>query len=245
MDKMKLLIAVGNEEFRRALADALRGACQVRQCAEGNQARELLVSFRPDVLVLDLMLPGLDGISLLRWAEGEGLRTRVLATTRFASDYILQQLSQLGVGYLMLEPCDLGAVVGHIRALGAGARPRPTAGTDPRSQVSNLLLALGIPTKLRGYGYLREAVLLMVEKPTQSITKELYPEVARICGCAPAHVERSIRSAVEAAWERRDERLWRMYFPQDRSGNIPRPSNGTFVTRLAESLRGQLQEIAI
>ena len=242
MDKRKLLIADASEEFRSALADALRGAYQIRLCAEGIQARQQLREFRPDILVLDLMLPGYDGISLLQWALEHDLHPMVLATTRFFGDYVVESLERMNVGYVMVKPCDLSAAVQRIGDLSARLRPRPDVRPDPRNQTSSLLLTLGVPTKLRGYAYLREAVLLMMRDSTQSITKELYPEVARICGCAPAHVERSIRSAVAAAWEHRDENIWRLYFPANEEGKILRPSNGTFISRLADSLAGRFRE---
>ncbi len=239
MEKLRLLIAEGNDAVRTALADMLRGSYQVRCCAEGNAARELLRTFRPDMLVLDLMLPGYDGISLLQWAAGEDLRPVVLATSKYANDYIVDAVARLGVAYLMLKPCDLGAMAARLGDLSQRICPIRVSGPDLRTQVSSLLLSLGVPTKLRGYAYLREAVLLMAADPTQSITKVLYPEVAKRCACASTHVERSIRSAIGAAWSRRDDNLWRLYFYPDEVGGIPRPTNGEFISRLADSIRGQ------
>lgn len=239
MEKQKLLIAEGSEEFRLALADALRGCYRISQCADGNQARELLRSVRPDVVVLDLMLPGMDGISLLQWAVERDIHPMVLATTRFANDYVLEAISELGVGYVLIKPCDLNGTIARIADLSARISAPVITQPNKRTQICNLLLALGIPTKLRGYSYLREAILLISEDPSQSITKVLYPEVARRCNCAPAHVERSIRSAIAAAWSRRDEHLWRLYFLPDDTGTVPRPSNGTFITRIADCLNHQ------
>ncbi len=243
MDKLKLLIADGTEDFRVALANMLRGAYQVRCCSDGIRARELLQEFSPDVLILDLMLPGFDGISLLRWAVEWDIRPVVLATSRFVNDYVAEEMSRMGVGYLMLKPCDLSATVARVGDLGQRIRPVVATSPDPASQVSNLLLALGVPTKLRGYAYLREAVVLMAQNPSQSVTKVLYPEVARRCGCAAMHVERGIRSAICTAWSGRDEGVWRLYFQPDASGTIPRPTNAAFISRLADSLRGGSPEI--
>lgn len=239
MDKLKLLIAEGSEDFRMALADALRGAYQVRQCADGNQAQILMGSFVPDVLVLDMMLPGLDGISLLHWAAEAGYTPIVLATTRFVSEYVLESADRLGVAYLMVKPCDVRSTVARIGDLSGRLHPVNQTDGDVRKQVSGLLLMLGVPIKLRGYGYLREAVLLMAQDPGQSITKVLYPAVAGICCCACTHVERSIRGAITAAWENRDDNLWRLYFPPDGTGAVPRPTNGAFISRLAECVREQ------
>ena len=223
MDAMKLLIADGNEEFRRALAAELEGAYHVRCCGDGKEALSLLRSFVPDVLVLDLMLPELDGISLLQSAASAGLCPMVLVTSRFYNDYILGALGELSVGYMMRKPCDIRA-------------PLVTP-PDPQTQVTNLLLSLNIPSKLRGYAYLREAIPRMMKDPDQPITKVLYPAVGAVFGCKGTHVERSIRSAIDTAWKQRDDRVWQRYFRVGSDGVIPRPSNAAFISRLADALR--------
>lgn len=237
MEPRKLLIADGNEDFRLTLAEELQGAYWVRSCGDGKQALEILHAFCPDILVLDLMLPELDGISLLQSAAASGICPMVLVTSRFYNDYVHESLEALNVGYMMRKPCDIPATAARIgdlsRQLHAPAVTRP----DPQTNVSNMLLALGIPTKLRGYAYLREAVVLMARNPDQPITKELYPAVASLCGCKHTHVERSIRSAIETAWLHRDDRIWQMYFHPGADGIILRPSNAAFITRLADALR--------
>lgn len=236
MQKRKLLIADGSEELRTALADCFRGSCQVRCCADGDAARRELCQFGPDVLVLDLMLPGFDGISLLQWAREQGIQPMVLATTRFCNDYVADAAQRLGVGYLMIKPCSLSALAARVSDLTQRTQPVVTNAQNPGARVSAMLLALGIPTKLRGCTYLREAVILYTRDPLQSVTKVLYPEVAKRCGCAATHVERCIRSAIDAGWKRRDETVWKLYFPADPKGQIARPTNGAFISRLAESL---------
>ena len=237
MDALKLLIADGNEEFRQALAEELQGAYYVRCCGDGKEALSLLRSFGPEILVLDLMLPGLDGISLLQSAAASGLRPMVLVTSRFYNDYVHEAMEELGVGYLIRKPCDIPATASRIADLSRHIRPPQVSLPDPRTHVSNLLLSLGIPTKLRGYAYLREAILLMAKDPDQPITKELYPSVGSLCGCKGTHVERSIRSAIETAWKQQDSRIWQLYFRTGPDGVIPRPSNAAFISRLADALR--------
>lgn len=241
MERLKLLIAEGTEDFRLALTDSLRGIYIIRECSDGPQALELMRSFQPDVMVLDLMLPGLDGITLLQRAVEAGLRPMVLATTRFHNDYVIETSQGLGVGYIMVKPCDLRATVARLADLSQRIHPVRVARPDARTDVSNTLLALGIPTRLKGYAYLREAILQMARNPRQSITKELYPAVAAAFKTENSridkmHVERSIRSAIGVAWKNRDERLWAMYFPSGGDGSCRCPSNGAFVSRLAESL---------
>ena len=246
MDRLKLLIAEGTEDFRLALADALRSAYTLRECSDGVKALEMIRAFRPDVVVLDLMMPGLDGITLLQRAVREGLHPVVLATTRFHNDYVVEAAQELGVAYIMVKPCEISATMARLEDLSQRIHPPLVVRQDPVDYVSNVLIALGIPTKLRGYGYLREAILSMAKDPTQSITKVLYPEVAEIFKkengrIDTKHIERSIRSAIEKAWERRDEALWQQYFPVDGDGQLRRPSNGAFISRIADNLRREME----
>lgn len=232
MEKGKLLIAESSQELRGLLRDMFRGAFRVRCCADGYEARKILPEFQPDVMVLDVMLPGIDGISLLQWAREQGIRTRVLLLTRFSSEYIMDAADRLGVGYVMLKPCDISALATRVEDLSRSLMPAATVGDDAEGRVSGMLLTLGIRPKLRGFACLREAVLISAREEHLSVTKVLYPEVAKRFSCRSAHVERNIRSAIDAAWLSRDENVWRLYF----SGS-DRPTNAAFISRLADSIR--------
>ena len=234
MEMRKLVIADASEEFRQALAELLRGNYIVRLCRDGNETLEALRSMKPDILVLDLLLPGLDGISLLQKAADLNLNPMVLATTGFCNDYVLDCLDQLGVCYVMMKPCDLYAVAARIADLHRQLQPQPVTRPDPRTMVCNILLSLSVPTKLKGYACLREAILETMKDPTQQITKELYPKVAKLCDGNAVQVERSIRSAIAAAWEHRDKQVWRVYFRADHGGVMERPTNAAFISALAE-----------
>lgn len=237
MDTLKLLIADGNEEFRTALHEALQSIYYVRTCCTGKEALALLRSFGPDILVLNLILPEMDGISLLENAAACGIRPMVLATTRLQNEYIMESVTRLGVDYVMMRPCDIPSTVTRIRDLSRRLNPPLIAHPDPQTYVSNVLLSLSVPTRLKGYNQAREAILLMAKNPDMAITKELYPAVAAICGGDSDHVERTIRSAIATAWLHRDERIWQLYFQPEPDGTMKRPTNGAFITRLAESLR--------
>lgn len=236
MEKRKILIADTAEDFCGALKDVLCGTYHVCISADGIQALQQMRTFLPDILVLDLMLPGLDGITLLQKAAQTGICPVVLATTRYVSDYMLDAAQQLGIGYIMVKPCDISAVISRIADLSQRLKPSAFAAPDPRTVVSNTLLRLGISTKLRGYGYLRECILLMALDPRQSVTKELYPAAAARLGATAVQLERSIRSAVNTAWSRQDRQVWQLYFPADHTGMIPRPTNARFISRLADML---------
>lgn len=232
MGTLKLLIADSNEDFRLALAEALQQHCHVRCCRTGRDALDLLRSDGFDLFVLDLMLPELDGITLLENAAAEGICPTVLATTPLLSDYVLDAAQRLGIGYLMRKPCDVQAVAARVEDLSHQERPalrRP----DPHTYLSDLLLSFGIGASLDGYGYLQEGIPRIARDPGQSVTKELYPAIAAQCGKKGGNVERCIRSALDAAWKHRDNPAWQQYFPHCKE----RPTNSEFISRLAEDLR--------
>lgn len=231
MDTPQLLIADSNEEFCLALAQALKERYRVRRCASGKEALELLRTEHCDILVLDLMLPELDGVGLLQTIVAEGIYPMTLVVTTFVNEYILDALSQLGVGYLIRKPCEVSAAAAKVSELRGCLHP-PVPMHDPRVFISGLLHSLGIATRHDGYSYLREAILLICGDPYQTATKELYPKVAAMFGCRGEQVERSIRNALIIAWKNRDERVWQQFF---QTGN-GRPTNMEFITCLAESL---------
>ncbi len=240
MDKLKVLIADGETETLTDISKTLAGLYHVRIAREGHEALSMMRSFMPDVLVLDMLLPGLDGISLLQKAAEFDLHPVVLATTRMLSDYISQTLQKMGVGYVMVKPCDAGAVAARISDLSQNLKLPLFASPDVRVMISNTLLNLGIPTKLKGYGYLREAIRIFADDPNQTITKELYTEVANRCNATAMQVERSIRTAIQTAWDHQDSQVWSRYFPCESGGG--RPTNGEFVARLADYLNTGRQD---
>lgn len=232
----KLLIADSGSSFCRELSAQLEGICRCKIAHSGIAASQLLWSFAPDMIVLDLMLPGLDGLSLLRKAAEGGLHPTVLALSDYLSPFMLASLQELEVAYVIRKPCSIAAVADRTIEL-LQLHPSPIrADPDPRIMVTELLRGLNVPTKLQGYTCLREALLLAMRQPGQAITKELYPAVAGISGMTAMQVERSIRTAISFAYQNRDEQLWRNYFQVSSQGQLRRPSNGVFITRLADEL---------
>lgn len=232
MKTRKLLIVDAREDFSRNLADLVGETYTVRICRDGKEALGVVKAFCPEVLVMDLMLPELDGVSLLQHMDQTGLHPVVLVLSTYFSRYTLEALGRLGVAYLIRKPCDIRATAARIRDL----EPQWGMGLPTRelgSDVAGMLLELGVPTKLDGFQYLCQAIPSLAEDPGQSLTKELYPAVGRCYHRQGQNVERSIRSAICAAWVNRDDRVWRRYFPADHHGQIPRPTNAAFLSRLA------------
>jgi two-component system response regulator (stage 0 sporulation protein A) len=238
---MKVLVADSLEEFRSALAALLQSDNQIQIAADGVQTLQLLGSFHPDILVLDLMLPGLDGISLMQKAVELGISPKILATTRFMSDYIQFACEKLPVSYLMVKPCDIHAAAARVRDIAGQTDATPSVSSSPKAHLTAILLQLGISPRISGYEYLREAILIMMRTPGISLTKELYPAVASQCSADAEQVERSIRTAIQTAWKRRDDALWQQYLPAC-GGSVPRPANSVFLRRFADYMAMNCEE---
>lgn len=239
MDTRKILVADASLEFCGALSDLLGGAYELRICHDGLEAQSLLETFQPDVLALDLTLPQLDGIAVAKMAVSAVHRSAILVTTRFLSPYIEKVVEALCVDYLVVKPCDIRAVADHIHELAGRDRTVRYVRPDPAVTVANILLNLNISTKRKGFRSLETAVALYERDPGQSVTKVLYPEVAKQVGGSKDSVERAIRSAIHSAWAHRDEKIWRLYFTPLRDGTVPRPTNTAFIATLVECLKRQ------
>ena len=239
---LKLLIADASEDFRSALADATKGMYAVRTCCDGPSALELARTFAPDLLILDLMMPGMDGLSLVELIAQIRGRPLILATTRFASEYVLESAGRIGIDYMVVKPCNIQSLVTRLADLANSRNPEARARPDPKVTVANLLLNMGFATNNKGYLYLREAIPVYAEDPQQAVTKELYPAVAKRCGGSVEQVERAMRTAIHRAWQRRDEQIWRLYFTPLPDGSMKKPSNSEFISRIADLLIRQEQE---
>ena len=227
-----LIVADSSVDFRQALQQQFEPFCRICSCGTGWEVLEQLTRTSPDVLVLDLMLPGLDGLSLLRAISALGICPEILAVSSYVSPYILQMSEQLGVSCLMEKPCSLSQIEGKIRRL-LKERNGDTR-EDRFVRVSGILLQLGFSAKLRGYSYLREAVLRLAEQPELSIIKELYPDIGDSHGVTAEDVEHSIRSAARDAWNHSSRESWELYFSREELG--ARPSNAALIQVLAETL---------
>ena len=242
---LKLMIADATDESRQALEAMFRDRCVIKTCADGETALELLRQFAPDILVVDLMLPKTDGLSVVQQLRQWEMKTMVLAQTSLGSAYVMDRLQRLEVDYVLQKPCHAQAMEVHILDFMAQLRDTPPQAQNDGQLITNVLMTLGFSAKLDGYGYLAEAIPLYARDPSQAITKELYVAVGELRRKEATLVERSIRSAIDKAWRERDEEVWRRYFRCAPDGTVPRPSNGAFIARMAQLLAGRMQDYHI
>lgn len=234
----KLLIAHHSEELMNALKDMLSARFHVITCTDGQTALELLRSEKPDILILDLMLPRKDGFTLLEDAY-PCIPPVILATTGHNSDYVEQTAATKGIGYVMMTPCEARSVVLRLMDLVKCLHTSPNQQNDHQSETVKLLLKFGIPSERDGFAQLRAAIPLYAQDRAQRLSKELYPAIAKLCGYGSGQqVERSIRSAIEAGWNSRKDGIWESHFPPNADGVYTCPSNKVFITLIASILFG-------
>ena len=242
-----VLIADSADDFCTALTAALQhadGFQVVGTANDGEQAIRMVEERKPDVLVLDLMLSKKDGISVLKAVSGMEHRPITLATSVFVTQYVSAAAANLGVRYLMLKPCDMTALVERLEEIRGGdsqkaAEKRRPDKTSIESMVTGIIHEIGVPAHIKGYQYLREAILITAADPSvlnKAVTKILYPEIARRYGTTALRVERCIRSAIEIAWDRASPETLPKYFGCTVSSQRGKPSNAEFIALLAERL---------
>ena len=253
MDQQRrILIADGSEELCQRLKEALEQTpgWQVTAVAtDGQQAVELLQQHRPDVLVLDLLLPRLDGIAVLRQAAQLKPAPVSLVLTGFLTEYAATAAAGLGVRYFMAKPCQLEAVAQRLREILQTENERlipanRRAGANLEAMVTSVIHEIGVPAHIKGYQYLREAIKIAVGdlEVINAITKVLYPQVAKTFSTTPSRVERAIRHAIEVAWDRGDLETLQRFFGYTISNSKGKPTNSEFIALIADRLQLELQE---
>ena len=213
-----VMIADNAEEFCTGLTAALQrteGFRVVGTANDGEQAVRMIGEKQPQILVLDMMLAKRDGISVLKAISTMEQRPVVLATSGFITEYVAQAAANLGVQYLMLKPCDMTALTERLEEMRGGQerkqQSRPSGKPSIEAMVTSIIHEIGVPAHIKGYQYLREAIIIAVNDMDviNAITKVLYPQVAKAFQTTPSRVERAIRHAIEVAWDRGDLEIGR------------------------------------
>ena len=248
MRKPKILVVDDNinycNELKRELMDcemfevitAYDGLSAIRECEQS----------RPDAMVLDMVMPSIDGLDVLHTLKEKGLRINTIAMSLPVGDEFISRALALGARYYMTKPINARALAERLYDTAMTAAGETTAYSAERvklnraldERLSNIFITVGIPAHIKGYHYLREAVKLTVETPEiiNSITKRLYPAVAARFGTSPSKVERAIRHAIEVAWNKgKIENVNHIFGIKVYSAN-EKPTNGEFIALVADKL---------
>ena len=243
-NRIKIMLADADGEARSMLQDALEKTGRfavIASTGDGNEALRLAGEAKPDILVLDLILPGLDGLSVLSRLEGEQLPL-VLVTSSFVTQEVAAQAGDLGASMFISKPYGEDAMVESLLRLAEKADPRVHA-PGLEELVTSIIHEVGVPAHIKGYQYVREAIMITVENMDviNSVTKILYPEVAKRYHTTPSRVERAIRHAIEVAWDRGDLETLQKFFGYTVSNAKGKPTNSEFSAMISDRIRLKLK----
>ena len=248
MEKRKrVVLADASEEYRAVLAEELEktGEFQVvGSTADGTEALALVEAMKPEILLLDLVLPGMDGLSILsRLREMGDERPAVITLSSFCSQQTVARAGMLGAAAFLAKPCTHEAVLENMRLLFSDEEEEELHAPGLENLVTSIIHEVGVPAHIKGYQYVREAIMISVEDMDviNSVTKVLYPEVAKRFGTTPSRVERAIRHAIEVAWDRGDLETLQKFFGYTVSNAKGKPTNSEFIAMISDRIRLQLK----
>lgn len=257
MGKIKVLIADDNLRSAGLMEETLKKDKDIEvigKAEDGMDALEQIRTKEPDVVLLDLIMPKLDGLGVMEHVKKDvSLKKNpaFIVITGIGQEVVTESAFELGASYYMLKPFDyqlvisrikqLRGVSSHRRAEGSGAARGGNAFLERNleSDVTNVIHEIGVPAHIKGYHYLRDAIMMSVNdaEMLNSITKQLYPTIAKRHKTTPSRVERAIRHAIEVAWSRGKMDTIDALFGYTIHGGKGKPTNSEFVALIADKIR--------
>lgn len=210
-------------------------------CSNGEDAlNELKKNYASyDLVLMDLVIPKRDGLSVLEELKKENINIKSIITTCINSVDIINKCMDVGVSYYMLKPYNIDSLADIIKKIVNNKSKTRIDNKDLQQAITNLLHSLGMPSHIKGYSYIRDSISLMYNKPSMlgAITKELYPEIANMYDTTSSRVERAIRHAIEVSWTRGDYEVMEEIFGHSVDYDRAKPTNSEFIATLADKLR--------
>ena len=225
MSVPKVLIVDPEDAFRECLTRAMEVRFQVAACTDGQEALEKIRSWEPDAVIMELTLPSLDGVGLLRAMESLERVPRVMVVTYQSGPFVWGVLESLSVAYAMLKPAKVSTVVsrtGELLESGADA--------GEYGELPEILSRLGLRSGRQGYQDLLVGIPMLARQRNQRLGKELYDAIARENQTTAKAVEKAIRDVLKDAWKSGQDEMWQRLFP----GVTQCPANKEFLFRLAD-----------
>ncbi|MCX8128694.1 MAG: sporulation transcription factor Spo0A [Clostridia bacterium] len=261
-DEISVLIADDNIDFGNLLNEYMQREEDIRVVGvarDGLQAYDMITTLKPDVVVLDIIMPNLDGIGVLEkisLPQSKSYKPVIIMLSAIGQDMFIQKAIALGAEYYVVKPFDVDILVSRIRQVykekhtvyftqntllknpalkGAGGEP----GNNLEAEVTNLMRDVGISPHMTGYQYIREAIIQSVNnsKAFTSVTKVLYPSVAMKFSSTPQKVERAIRNAIETAWSKGNNDSMDSLFGYTVNYDRGKPTNSEFIAMMADKVR--------
>jgi len=259
-ERISMVIADDNKDFCSILNDYLATQEDVEVIGvakDGLEALELVINKRPDVLILDIIMPHLDGLGVLEKLHSMELEKfpKVIVLSAVGQDKITQRAINLGADYYVVKPFDFEIFIKRIRQV-TGTTPAiierrkqfdvqsslinsANSHKSLEAKITNIIHEIGVPAHIKGYLYLREAITMVVDNVEllSAVTKELYPNIAKRFNTTPSRVERAIRHAIEVAWSRGKVDTINNLFGYTVNTDKGKPTNSEFVAMVADKLR--------
>ena len=261
--KITVLIADDNKEFCNILNDYLlnqRDIVVTGIAKDGLEALELIEKKKPDLVVLDIIMPHLDGLGVLERLNTMNLNPmpRIIVLSAVGQDKITQRAITLGADYYVVKPFDMDVFTNRIRQMFNNTISSDTTKKsmpfmdnsniktenkrepiDLESEITNIIHEIGVPAHIKGYMYLREAITMVVNdmELLSAVTKELYPSIAKKYNTTASRVERAIRHAIEVAWARGQVDAINKLFGYTIHNDKGKPTNSEFIAMVADKLR--------
>lgn len=257
MQTIKVCLTDDNQELIMLISEYLKTQEDIEVVAtarNGQECLETLKKVKPDVLLLDIIMPHLDGLGVLRQIRrSEDLaKPKIIMLTAFGQEDVTKKAVELGASYFILKPFDMENLANQIRLV-AGEREtdavvssssRITSSVqqsnhDLNASITEIIHEIGVPAHIKGYMYLREAISMVYHniELLGSITKVLYPDIAKKFKTTPSRVERAIRHAIEVAWSRGNVESIASLFGYTVSMSKAKPTNSEFIAMVADKLR--------
>ena len=269
-EKIKILIADDNYDFAMTLTSYLEKEENIEivgKAKDGQEAYELIIETKPDVVLLDMIMPHVDGLGVLEKLNDTEMEKRPICIILSAvgQDKITQKAITLGAQYYIVKPFDINLLIKRIKELKfyqpGQSKPNYFMAKEIKSQyidlapeskknqenlealVTNIIHEVGVPAHIKGYQYLREAIMMVVSDidVINQITKQLYPDIAKKYKTTPSRVERAIRHAIEVAWGRGQTDTVESIFGYTVSASKGKPTNSEFIAMIADKLRLELK----
>ena len=247
MDNKKIKVLIGDDsaEYGITCANELRslGLYVVTRRKDGKVILDAIRNDTPDVVVMDAVLPGMDAIEILEKSQTFETAPAFIITSSYENAFIERQVMEKGAAYFMLKPFHISTLGNRITDLAAKGMPNPknSANRNMEVVVTEMIHQLGVPAHIKGYHYLRAAILASIENQAllESVTKLLYPTVAMQFDTTSSRVERAIRHAIEIAWDRGDLDTINSFFGYTVNNCKGKPTNSEFIALLTDKLRLQ------
>lgn len=258
MEKCKVLIADDNREFAQIVARFIGEEDDFKVIGiakDGIEALEIIEREEPHILILDIIMPHLDGLGVLEKLHGSetDFFPKVIVLSAVGQDQITQRAIELGAAYYVVKPFDFKIFIKRLKQIAGNeyivekpseadtirTRKSDLKERDMESKITKIIQEIGVPAHIKGYLYLREAITIVIDDMDYlgAVTKELYPAVAEKFNTTPSRVERAIRHAIEVAWNRGSIENIDRIFSYTVHNNKGKPTNSEFIALVADKLR--------